>query len=266
MSETTTQSIPETSYEAWGEATENDNRDDLAGQFAQDGEAPAEPAPAAPQEPVEAAEEAAAPEAHEDTEDEPTARAARLARDLREQRRRARQLEQENAALRGQRPAETRDESIEREIAQRAAAMAQQEALAAKCNEIYQHGVAEYGRTEFDESVKAVNETFGAQMMPVVLDTITEVEKPEKLLQWLADNPDRADALAALPPHRLGAALAREAAKLAAPKVKAVSKAPPPIKPIPQRSTDEPETDMEKMSMEQLAALWDKRDWERRFR
>jgi len=86
-------------------------------------------------------------------------------------------------------------------------------------------------------------------------------------LQWLADNPDRADAFAALPPHKLGAALAAQSARLAVPpKPKAVSKAPPPIKPIPQRATDEPEMDMEKMSMDQLAALWDKRDWERRFR
>jgi len=102
--------------------------------------------------------------------------------------------------------------------------------------------------------------------MPIVLDTLVDLPDPAKLLQHLDDNPDVADQLAMLPPHKLGAALMREAAKVAAPKPKPVSRAPTPVRPIQTQPTVEPETDMESMSMEQLARLWDKRDYERRFR
>src|ERR1044072_1987662 len=104
--------------------------------------------------------------------------------------------------------------------------MAQQQQVNQKANDIYSAGVKEFGRMEFDESVKAMNETF-MQLMPVVIDTLTEVEHPEKLIQYLGDNPDIADQMALLPPHKLGAALARESAKLSQ-KVRPVSKAPPP--------------------------------------
>lgn len=259
MSDTTTNPLQETTYESLSEASDNDNRDDLV--LPEDTQEAAAEAPEAPQ--AEAAE--AAPEAEEPTEDEAAARAARLARDLREQKRRARQLEAENQALRGERN-ETRDEQIEREVQQRAAAMAQQNAINKACNDIYNQGVKEYGRTEFDTSVQAINEAFGAQLMPMVLETLTDLPDAQKLLHYLGENPDKLDDLANLPPHRLGAALAKEATKLAQPKPKQISKAPQPIKPIPTRSAAEPETDLEKMSMEQLAAMWDKRDWERRFR
>lgn len=254
---------PEPEVSGFSEATENDNRDDLVEREAQ--EAAQEATQEAGQEPVQQAEAPAEAEAAEQ-EDDAEARAARLARDLREQRRRQRHLEQENASLRGQQPPQSQDEATEREIQSRAVALANQQALDKQCNAIYQEGVKTFGRVEFDESVKTVNETFGRQMMPVLLDTLTDLPNPEKLLQHLADNPDKLDDLANLPPHKLGAALAREATKLSQPKAKPLSKAPNPIKPIATRSASEPELDMEKMSMEQLAAVWDKRDWERRFK
>lgn len=264
MSETVTAAPAEESiYPSLSEATENDVR-----------EAPAEAPEAARAEvqpdtggegdkpPVAATEAVEQPEESE-PEDDLTARNARLARTLREEKRRARQLELEAQALRGQRT-EQPNEAMEREIAQRAAAMAQQQAINQKANEIYGQGVKTYGRVEFDESVKAVNETFG-QQMPVIIDTLTEIDNAEKLIQHLADNPDVADQIALLPPHKLGAALAREAAKLSAPRPKPVSKAPPPVRPITQTSSGTQETDVEKMSMDELAKLWDRRDFEKRM-
>lgn len=266
MSDTvSTAPVPETTYPPLSESYEPD----MGIRLPSDGPvetsegapepAPADTAPTGDKAPVEAQE--TPDEALDD--DELQARNARLARSLREEKRKARQLELEAQALRGQRQ-EQPTEAMEREIANRAAAMAQQQAINAKANEIYTAGVKDFGRVEFDESVRAVNETFG-QQMPVVIDTLTEIEHAEKLIQHLADNPDVADTIALLPPHKMGAALAREAAKLSAPKVKPVSKAPPPIRPIAQTSSAEAETNIENMSMAELDKLWTKRDNERRM-
>ena len=261
MSDTITPT-QETNYPSLSEATENDVRE-ASEDIAQD-DAPQEAAP----EPVEQVEQVAEAPATEETveaaEDDAQARTARLARELRESKRRARQLEIEAQALRGQRQ-ETRDETIEREINQRAQQMAANQAVNQKCNDIYQVGVKQFGRVEFDEDVRAVNEAFG-QQMPLVLDTITDVPDPDRLLHYLGENPDILDNLAMLPPHKLGAALAREAEKLSRPKARPISKAPPPIRPIATGGGAEPEMDVEKMSMEQLAKMWDKRDLEKRMR
>lgn len=252
MSDTQTAPVVEESiYPSLSEATENDVREPL--------ESPAEPEPA--EQPVEQQAEPEAPP--EESDEELKARNARLARTLREEKRKARQLELEAQALRGQRQ-EQPNEQLEREIAQRAAMMAHQQALNERANQVYNEGVKAFGRTEFDESVKAVNEAFG-QAMPVVIDTVVDIDNAPQLFQHLADNPDIADTIAGLPPHKLGAALAREAAKISQPKPKPVSKAPPPIRPISTTSSAEPETDLERMSMDELAKLWDKRDFQKRM-
>ena len=256
MSETVTEpSI----YEPLSEATENDVREPLP-ENVEGGTPPEAPeTPAEPEAPVEPTEATSEPE----TEDDEKARNARLAKMLREEKRRARQLEQQAQVLAGQRQ-ETRDETVEREVQMRAAQMAHQQQVNAKANEIYQNGVKEFGAVQFQESVQAVNEAFGQQMM-VVIDTLTEIDGAQKLINWLADNPDLAENYAALPPHKLGAALARQAEKLNAPKPKPLSKAPAPVTPIRQVSSVEPETDLEKMSMEELDRMWTKRDWEKRM-
>jgi len=252
MSDTQTAPVVEESiYPSLSEATENDVRESSEA-IEQD------------QQPAEQPEQPTEPEAPpEESDEELKARNARLARTLREEKRKARQLELEAQALRGQRQ-EQPNEQIEREIAQRAAALAQQQAINDRANAVYSEGIKAFGRVEFDESVKAVNEAFG-QMMPVVIDTVVDIDNAPQLFAHLADNPDIADTIAGLPPHKLGAALAREAAKISQPKVKPVSKAPPPIRPISTTSSAEPETDLEKMSMDELAKLWDKRDFQKRM-
>jgi len=248
MSDTTTPET-ETTYPPLSEATENDNRDDIQLPVEESTEPEAKPAPG----PVEA-----------EPEDDLSARNARLARELREQKRIARQLEQYNAHLAGQRQM-PQDEAYQADINARAAQIAQQQQVNAKSNDIFQAGVSEFGQQEFAESVRLMNESFGQQNIPYVIETIVDLPEPARLIQYLGDNPDIADQMAALPPHRLGAALAREAAKLANPKPRQVSKVPPPIRPISTQASSEPEGDMEKMSMEQLAKMWDKRDFMRRF-
>lgn len=251
MSETITPEPPV--YPGLSEATENDT-----GERQLPGGLTEEQVPATP--PQEAPPAEAPPDEPAEEDDDKT-RTARLARELREQKRRARQLEQEAQVLRGQRT-EQPNEQMEREIQQRAAMLAQQQAINEKSNVIYNEGIRAYGRAEFDDAVKHMNETFG-QLTPVVIDTLTDIDDAPKLIQHLADNPDVADKLAGLPPHKLGAALAKEAAKLTKPKQ--VSQAPAPIRPLNTTSSAEPETDIEKMSMAELDRLWTQRDNRKRF-
>jgi hypothetical protein len=261
MSETT--ATPETTYSSFSEASDNDVRLTAEEIAAQNGE-PVEQIEADEPE-AQAAEVAAEAEAEDtETETEREAREAKLARDLREERRRARQLAAENQALRGQRP-ESRDEVIQREAAALAVQYAQRDAVTKKSNEIYAEGVKEFGKDEFDDAVQAMGHSFG-QQLPYVIDTLIDLPDAQKLIQHLADNPDMMDSLASMPPHKLAAALAREANKVSAPKSRPMSKAPKPIRPVATRGAAEPEIDMEKMSMEQLARMWDKRDMERRNR
>ena len=254
--------MSETSYPSFSEATENDVRLTAEQVAAQIGEPVDQIDPDDEAEP-EAQEQEQEVEAQE-TDTEREAREAKLARDLREERRRARQLAAENQALRGQRP-ESRDETIQREAAAMAVQMAQRDAVTAKSNAIYAEGVKQYGKEEFDDAVQAMGHSFG-QALPVVIDTLIDLPDAQRLISHLADNPDLMDALAAMPAHKLAAALAREANKVSAPKARPKSNAPKPIRPVATRGAAEPEIDMEKMTMEQLAKAWDKRDFERRWK
>jgi len=252
MSETIT---PETDYPPLSEATDNDVRDDAV--------QPEAPVEETPPEPV--ADSQAPPEVEAEPEDDLAARNARLARQLREQKRLARQLSEQAATLQGQRQ-EQPNEAMEREINLRAQQLAQAQVVNTRANEVYTEGVKAFGRAEFDESVKTMNEAFGPQVIPIVIDTLIDIPNAPQLIQYLADNPDIADDLANLPPHKLGAALARESNKIATPKPKPVSKAPPPIRPIAVQPSNEGDENLENLPMEKLAALWDKRDFDRRFR
>lgn len=248
MSDTVTMPEQETDYPPLSEASEGADVRETSIDIEE--EAAPEPEP-----------QVQAQEPEPEPEDDLSARNARLARELREQKRHARQLAEYNQQLQGQRQF-TQDEQLQQEINNRAMQLAQQQVVNQKSNDIYQLGVKQYGR-EFDESVRSMNDAFGQNVMPVVLDTIVDMPDAHRLIQHLGDNPDIADRLASLPPHKLGAALEREAAKLTAPKK--VSQAPKPIRPIQTQQTNEPELDYEKMSMDQLAKMWDKRDFIKRF-
>jgi len=255
MSDTTTLPAAETSYPPLSEATDNDTRDIIV--------QPAEESPDSPEE--SPPPQAAAESEPEPSEDDLSARNARLARELREQKRIARQLEQYNQHLAGQRQMQP-DQAMEQEINARAAQLHQQQQVNQRSNDIFQAGCGEFGQQEFGESVRLMNEAFGSQNIPYVIETIVDLPEPAKLIQFLGDNPDIADQIAGLPPHKMGAALAREAGKLAAPKAaRPVSKAPRPISPIASQVSSEPEMDVEKMTMEQLSKMWDRRDFMRRF-
>lgn len=59
-------------------------------------------------------------------------------------------------------------------------------------------------------------------------DLVAESDKAAELASWLSKNPAEARRLSSMPPHRLGAELARKEASFTAPQVRRVSQAPEP--------------------------------------
>jgi hypothetical protein len=90
---------------------------------------------------------------------------------------------------------------------------------------------------------------------------VPDIEGGQKAIMELADHPDEAERILALPPHRMALALA----KLAAPepsKPKPVSSLPPPIRP-PAGGRARGEPDPEKGSMEDYKRWSAKQEWSR---
>lgn len=201
--------------------------DDLEAQILADEAArhvPDEP-PAKVEEPVEPEPEAEEPK-HEDTETEK--RIARLAFEAREQRKIAKAATEELARLRGQAPPLPQDQELDARVEARAREIATQQAHNATANAIYQAGVKEFGN-DFDKKLALFGEA-GIALSPQMIEAAAEAGDAHKIIHYLGRNIDEAERIANLPPHLMGAALAKIAAKPIA--VKQQSKAPAPIKPI----------------------------------
>jgi hypothetical protein len=96
------------------------------------------------------------------------------------------------------------------------------------CNDIY-----DVGTKEFSDFGKAIdNFRMLGGLPPALIEAAVEAGDPHKVLYQLGNNPDEAARVLALPPARMGAALAKIVAKAPAPTPKAVSAAPAPIKPV----------------------------------
>lgn len=127
-----------------------------------------------------------------------------------------------------------RDEQVTREAQQMAQNIARQEAWDTHCNRIGAAGKAEF--KDFDNVIKEYAENFpevGGVPQPLIACAIEAAPGEEaKLIHWLGKNLDEAERIMSLSPVKAGAALAKIAAKLSAPVVKTVSKAPSPVRPI----------------------------------
>lgn len=124
---------------------------------------------------------------------------------------------------------------IDRIADQRAEQKMQQAQFTARCNEAYATGAKEI--PGFEESVQQLRMA-GGNALPVIVQAALETEVPHKVIDYLGRNPEEAEALARMSPVALGAAVAKLAAKAAAPPPpKPVSAAPAPIKPLATSST-----------------------------
>lgn len=103
-----------------------------------------------------------------------------------------------------------------------------------RCDAMFDAGAKAFPKT-WEASVAAVGEVFGDEIVqrPDFLEAVTDLDNAAAVYHDLASDPDKMEAVLALPPHKMGMELARISARLAqAPRPKAVSKVPPPIKPL----------------------------------
>jgi|ERR1044072_6716877 hypothetical protein len=192
-------------------------------------------------------------------EDEAAKRQARMAHEAREAKKLVRQLQAELDAIKGNRPPEQPDAELERKIEQRAAQKAREQAFADMCNDVYHKGVKEFGKSEWDDAIKALTDHTGTVIPPVIVEAAHDAGDAHKILKYLYDNPDVYDDVLNMPIHRMGAKIGKIANKLEAQAAKQVSKAPPPPKTVSGTSKSEPSLD--EMSMDEYVKYRDKQEW-----
>lgn len=103
-----------------------------------------------------------------------------------------------------------------------------QAAFVAECNKVYADGQKAF--PDFDEAVTSLNSM--GLMSDAFVEAAIATDEAARVLHHLGGDIDEAARIAALPPIRMTAELAKLAARLSAPKSAGVSKAPAPIKPI----------------------------------
>lgn len=185
-----------------------------------------------PEEPkAEVVEESA--QQPDESESEFEKRIARLAYEKRVAEKEQRRLREEVERLRGQREPLPKDEDVQRQVEERAAQIAAENAYNARSNAIYQAGIKEFP----DFEAKLVNLRDIGGISPALVEACDEIGDAHKLIHYLARNLDEAEAVVKASPHRMGAMLGKIATKLAAPKP--TTKAPPPIQPVTGRANSE---------------------------
>lgn len=156
-------------------------------------------------------------------------RIARLAYQEREARKQAKALQERLDRLEGKSPALPKDAEIEALAEQKAIELAKMKAYNDRANDIYKSGCDKF--PDFPQKLEALKEV-GNISVPFV-EAVDDTGDAENILYYLGKNPDEAQRIMDLPPHRMGTALGKLSAKLAAPPPpKPQSKAPAPIKPI----------------------------------
>lgn len=181
---------------------------------------------------------------------------ARAAFEVREARREAKAAKAELDAIKAAHPpAPNSPEARAAEIKSEAAEMVKAQAFNAKCDDIFAAGVKEF--PDFRDAIGQFS-TIGG-LPNALIEAADEAGEPHKILRYLGQHPDEAEALIALSPSRMGAAVAKLVAKAtAAPTPPPVSKAPPP--PTTVSGQNRAEIDPYKMSMD------DYMKWEREHR
>lgn len=116
------------------------------------------------------------------------------------------------------------------EIERRADELATQRAYQRQITSTIEAGDKEFGR-DFTDACNTLAD-MGANERPEFMQIITDTDAGHKVLQHLGQNPEEADKLLRLPPHRMAMEIGRISDRLSKPKEVPVSKAPEPIRPI----------------------------------
>lgn len=149
------------------------------------------------------------------------------------------------------------DADIDRLVSERAQSYNAAQTYVTTCNNIYDSGVKDF--PDFAESVNilgAVGVLPAANQVPSpFMQMVTELPDAHKILQQLAQDPDKASQLLNMPIAKQALELAKMHTGLNAPKPdKPISKAPPPITPINGMGKAEPNVERASDMKEYLAA------------
>jgi hypothetical protein len=158
-------------------------------------------------------------------------------------------------AARGQLSPEDLDRHVEARVAQRLAA----HAFNARSNAVHAAGVQAF--PDFEDRIDRLQQAGVLHPRdPRFLAAVLETDAPHKVLHHLAGDPGAAVRMAALPPVKQAAELAKLALKVGQPGYRPVSRAPAPISPIGGASARRFDPLDESVPMEEWVREMDKRD------
>jgi hypothetical protein len=161
----------------------------------------------------------------------------------------------------GGQPPQMTQEQFDQLVEQRAAQKVAQQAHDRRFSEWDGVGVKEFGEDPFRKACETVANMASDEQRTMLAAMVPDIEGGQKAIMELADNPEEAERILALPPHRMALALAKLAAP-EAPKPKPVSTLPPPIRP-PQAARARGEPDPEKGSFDDYKRWSSKVEWNR---
>jgi hypothetical protein len=118
------------------------------------------------------------------------------------------------------------ERAIDRAAEQKVAAKQFQE----RFNSWDSKGVEEFGPDRFRDACKTVADMASDEQRKLLVDVALDTDGGHRAIMELADNPDEAERILSLPPHKMALALAKLGEAPAAKPV-AVSNTPPPIRP-----------------------------------
>jgi hypothetical protein len=122
-------------------------------------------------------------------------------------------------------------------------------------------GVEEFGSDRFRDACKTVADMASDDQRRLLVDVALDTENGHRAIMELADNPDEAERILALPPHKMALALAKLGEPAPAKPV-AVSNTPAPIRP-PAVGRARGEPDPEKGDMSAYMRWSAKQNWRR---
>lgn len=125
---------------------------------------------------------------------------------------------------------------VERLANVRAAELASKATFDAKCNSIYNNGVAKF-KDDFKTATTALNQNIG--MTPAFIEAADATGMPADIINALGKDLDEAARIMALPPIQMAVELTKLTSRLTAPT--RVSRAPEPIQPITSRAPANPD-------------------------
>ena len=227
----------------------------------EDATQPLQPPQDAPQSPPDGAE--AKPEAAPDPEEErrserrrEAARIGYLTKQRYQEKARADALEQrlrefeQHIAQQSGQQRQPSQQDLDAEINRRAAAMVQAQQHNDKFNTWEQDGVKELGTTTdaFRDASKTVAEMVDPARMPALVEVLMDTPGGQRAVMAMAADAAEAERILSLPPHRMALEIARLGAPPEAPKPRATSNLPPPIRPPASRGAAVPDPERGDMS------------------